>query len=142
MNLLLYGFVALAIMAAVGTGVYKVKKWGADEVRAEWSAANDKARAEEAAKGDAAAKGLEADREKTKTIFRTITKAVDRIVDRPIYRSVCLDADGLRLARCAIDGKSADSCKPDSPVPVPTKPSGRHRGLSLTMDTGSLRNVP
>src|SRR5690349_18907057 len=35
MPLIAYGLIALAILGAVGTGVYKVKQWGADEVRAE-----------------------------------------------------------------------------------------------------------
>ena len=48
MNLLLYGLVALAIMASIGTGVHFVKQWGGNEVRAEWKQAN--ARAETAAR--------------------------------------------------------------------------------------------
>lgn len=28
--------------------------------------------------------------------YRTITKYVDRIIDRPVYRNQCFDADGVR----------------------------------------------
>lgn len=119
MNPILIGFLALAIMAAVGTGVYKVKKWGADEVRTEWAAANEKARAEEAARSAAAAKELEDERAKRKIVYRTITQQVDRIVDRPVYRNTCLDAAGLSCLQSAINGESAAGCKPDSPMPKP-----------------------
>lgn len=44
MGLLAYGIIALAVMGMVGTGVYKVKQWGGNEVRAEWQEANDKAK--------------------------------------------------------------------------------------------------
>lgn len=40
MNLVLYAVLALAVMGMIGTGVYQVKEWGADEVRAEWAEAN------------------------------------------------------------------------------------------------------
>ena len=43
MNLILYAVLALAVMGMIGTGVYKVKQWGAEEVRTEWAAANKKA---------------------------------------------------------------------------------------------------
>lgn len=41
--LILYGVLAFGILVAIGYGVHKVKQWGADEVRAEWAAANLKA---------------------------------------------------------------------------------------------------
>ncbi len=63
------------------------------------------------------AEKLEVKREKAKIIYRTITKEVDKVVERPVYRNTCLDADGLRLARCAIRGQSPDTCKPDKPLP-------------------------
>ena len=34
-TLVIYALVALAVMGAIGTGVYKVKQWGGHEVRAE-----------------------------------------------------------------------------------------------------------
>ena len=40
MNLLLYGFLALGILGALGGIGYKVREAGADSVRVEWAAAN------------------------------------------------------------------------------------------------------
>ena len=138
MGLLAYGLIALAIIAGLG-GLYgTIHHSGVQEGRAEiqkmWDDANAKARARELKQGEQAATGLEADREKAKVIYRTITQQVDRIVERPVYRNVCLDADGLRLARCAIRGESADSCKPDGAVPAPAKPSGRDGRVGLALD--------
>jgi nitric oxide reductase large subunit len=35
MGIIVYAVLALAVMGMIGTGVYKVKQWGGDEVRAE-----------------------------------------------------------------------------------------------------------
>ena len=74
--------------------------------------ANDKALA--------ASQELEAVRGKTEIKYRTITKEVEKIVERPSYSSVCFDADGLRLANAALrpeaTGKSSDG------MPEPTAP--------------------
>lgn len=48
---------------------------------------------------------LEKYRVKTEIVYRTITKQVDKIIDRPIYRDRCFDDDGLRLANAALAGK-------------------------------------
>lgn len=39
------------------------------------------------------------------TVYRTIEKEVERIVERPVYRDQCFDADGLRHLGDAIDGR-------------------------------------
>lgn len=39
-SLLIYALVALAVASVIGAAVYKVKQWGADEVRLEWAEAN------------------------------------------------------------------------------------------------------
>lgn len=118
-NLLLYGMVALAILGTIGAGVYKVKQWGADEVRTEWAEANRKAREKEQAKAAKAADTKEKGDAKAKVVFRTIYKDVDRIVVE--YRDrACLDPSGLSVARAAILGQIADPGKPDKPVrPAP-----------------------
>ena len=118
MNLILYAILALAIMGTIGVGVAKVKAWGGNEVRAEWTAANEKARAAEAAKSAAAAKELEAERAKKKVVYRTITQSVEKYVDRPVYRADCWDADGMRDATAAINGKIATGREPSPAMPA------------------------
>jgi len=120
---LAYGLIALGIIATVTGFVWggyaKGKAQGRAEVQAAWDDANAKARAAEAAKGNKAATGLEADRGKTRVVYKTITQTVDRYIDRPVYRNVCLDADGLRDANRALLGQGADPGQPDRPVPSP-----------------------
>ena len=58
-----------------------------------------------------ASQELEAARGKTEIKYKTITKEVQKVVDRPVYRAVCIDADGLRLANSAL--------RPDAPSSEP-----------------------
>ena len=144
-TMLAYGLIALAILGAVAgliawadqnietsAGVER----GESNVQAKWDAANAKARAEEAAKGDAAAKGLEVRNAKARVIYRTITQAVDRIVEKPVYRNVCLDARGVCLGNAAISGTDPSTCKLDKPVPAATAPDGRGGLYALALDHG------
>jgi len=66
-----------------------------------------------------AAKQLEVANANERVIYQTITKQVDRVVDRPIYRDRCIDDDGLRLARAAIAGEVAAAAEPAGAVPGP-----------------------
>ena len=51
---------------------------------------------------DKASESYEGDRAASKTEFTTITKEVERVIEKPVYRNVCLDDDGLRqLERAA-----------------------------------------
>jgi len=44
----------------------------------------------------------------------TIIREQIKVVDRPVYRNVCLDGDGVRIANAAKNGTS--SAKPTDPV--------------------------
>ena len=75
-------------------------------------------------RGDRAAAGHEADKAKLRTEFLTITQEVERVVEKPVYRDVCFDDDGLRLIGAAISGRAAAS-EPAPAVPGPAEPGGR-----------------
>jgi hypothetical protein len=62
------------------------------------------------------AEELEKARAKREIIYRTITKRVDRIVDRPVYINDCLDDDGLRIANDALAGSATTAGEPDAAV--------------------------
>lgn len=70
-----------------------------------------------ARQANAQAEELEKARADREIIYRTITKQVDRIVDRPIYRTDCIDDDGLRSINEAITGAPASASKPDAAMP-------------------------
>lgn len=108
---------AFLIGAAVaGAGAWKVQNWRAD--------AQEKERLEQAAEKrridaktiDTAATGHEADKREIRTEFLTITQEVERVVEKPVYRDVCLDADGLRVLADAIAPRAAAS-EPARAVP-------------------------
>lgn len=122
-TIIVYALIAIAVMGMIGTGVYKVKQWGGNEVRAEWDADKAATRAREAAASAKAAADLEKSRNERKVVIQTRTRYVDKLVDRPVYRNVCVDADGLRCLTAAIDGKDAAGCKPDGTMPA-AKPPG------------------
>jgi len=121
-SLLLYGLVALAIIGTLGAitaGIYsKGKSEGKAEVQAMWDAANKLQRDREAAAIKSATERLEKANDRTRTVYRTINREVEKVVDRVEYRDLpCFDPVLLRLANCAIRGQSPDSCKPDQPLP-------------------------
>ena len=63
-----------------------------------------------------ASQDLEAIRGKTQIKYKTIVKEVEKLVDRPVYRATCLDADGLRLANSALAREITPSSEPIDPV--------------------------
>ena len=64
------------------------------------------------------AEELEKARAQREIVYRTITQQVDKIVDRPVYRNVCLDDSGLRVINDALRGEaSPDTGQPDAAVP-------------------------
>lgn len=50
--------------------------------------------------GDAKAAEADVQRE---TIVREITREVPKVIDRPVYRNVCIDADGVRIIGRAVE---------------------------------------
>lgn len=51
-----------------------------------------------------AAVAHESDKVRIETEYRDVIKEVQRVVEKPVYRNVCLDDDGMRLLRSAIAG--------------------------------------
>jgi hypothetical protein len=68
---------------------------------------------------------LEAARGKTAIKYKTIVKEVEKIVERPVYSTVCFDADGLRLANAALAGSATAAGQPPDRVPQPAGPGRR-----------------
>lgn len=124
MNLLLYGFVALAILGAIGGIGYEVRKSGYDACKLEWQDAEAERMKDEVGKNFLASAKLEKGNADAKVVYRTITRDVDKVVDRVEYRDVCLDPDGLRLANDALRGARAALGEPDGRVPGPDAAGG------------------
>lgn len=61
---------------------------------------------------DQAATRYEQAREQVRTEFQIIYRDRDRVVEKPVYRNVCLDSDGLRLIRRAITDQAESASQP------------------------------
>jgi len=107
---------ALAGAAIAFGGAWKVQDWryGAKEA-ARLSAAVQAEKARDKASYEAATT-FEKGRTRVETVFNTITETVEVIVDRPVYRNVCLDPDGLRALRDA----AAETAASESGGTLPT----------------------
>jgi hypothetical protein len=105
-----------------------------------------KAREAEATAAYRKAEKLEVANAEAKIVYRAITKEVDRIVDRPIYRDgICFDDDGLRIANDAITGKIAPPAKPDPTLPGTDSVVGRawRDGIKeIGRSVGAVPRVP
>ncbi len=138
-ELIIYVGIALAVVGSIyAVYSYIDHHWettagikrGETTKQAEWDAANAKQRKAEAHKSAKAATGLEKGNADAKVVYRTITQTVDKYIDRPVYRNVCFDDDGLRDANSAILGKITTRDKPDLGMSKPDAAGGRFRGIS------------
>lgn len=70
-------------------------------------------------KVDTSAANHELAKTRIETEFVTITKEVERVVEKPTYRNICLDDDGLRVIAAAIGTAHAAS----QPAPAVSRPN-------------------
>lgn len=75
-----------------------------------------------------ASQHLEEQKDEQRIVYQTITKTVDRIVEKPVYRNVCLDDDGLRAANAALARPAAAAGGPHPSVPGSDAARGRDGG--------------
>ena len=83
--------------------------------------ANKREKAEQK-QANRAATQLEAAHVKTRVVFRTITETVEKIVEKPVYRDMCLDDDGLRAVNTALAGSIAPAAQSVDTLPVAVQP--------------------
>lgn len=121
---MIYTHAAAALLALVlgFTGGWKVQawRWGAADA-ARLAAEAEAARAQRAAQ-DKASEGHEQDRAQQRVQFQTIYRDIEHVVEKPVYRNVCLDADGLRLVERAIGGPERAASEPAATVPGAGRP--------------------
>lgn len=127
--LLIYAFAGLAIVATVGGVYWKVTRdadaKGYARAKAECEAAARLQREAEIGKHNLAATELEKGNAKARVVYRTITREVDKIVERPVYRNVCFEPDGLRRANAALANAGTAASQLDERMPQPLPAVGR-----------------
>ena len=123
MQLIAYGLLALALLGAIGTGVYKVKQWGGDEVRAEVAARDATAIEARRMASHAAATSLARERIVRRKVIEERTVFIDRFIDKLVDSGRCFTNAGVLCLNGAIAGKDGSGCKPDGAMPA-TKPAG------------------
>lgn len=125
MRLAFYGLIALALLATLSLIARAIYNAGAAkcELRHEQAAAAQ--REKEQQQAHTAGSILEAEDGKAKVVYRSITKTVDRFIDRPVYRNTCLDADGLSSVNSALRGPSATAGEFDKSLSRPDTVGGR-----------------
>ena len=115
---MIYTYAAVAVVAAV---LSAGSAWQVQSLRFD---AREKERIEAAAElarnnrqaAQVASEGFENDRTKTEIKYRTITRQVEKIVERPIYAQPCFDDGGLHALRSAL-GTASDTGEPQDAVP-------------------------
>ena len=139
-GLIAYLVLGLAVLASISAIIWwadaniatsaGVKK-GENSKQAEWDKANKDQREKEEKQASTAATKLEVSNVKARVVYRTITREVDKIVEKEVYRHVCFDADGVRLANAALRGEIAPPAKPEKPMPGPLPALRWERSLSV-----------
>ena len=124
-TILIYGLLALAILGVVSGIAWKIYSAGQTAKQVEWQKASAQQAQKETTQSTTAATKLEAKNAEAKVVYKTITRTVDKYIDRPVYRAECFDADGLRDANAALVGQAAAPPKPDYSVPRPDPAGGR-----------------
>lgn len=115
---MIYTYAATALIAAaVSAGsAWKIQNWRFDAREKERIEAQLELRRNNEKAATVASTGFEQDRTKNETRTRTVYVKVDKIIDRPVYRNVCVDDDGLRLLNDQIR-RADDAAEPGNPVP-------------------------
>lgn len=100
----MYVYVAVALLAAFlsGAGTWKVQDWRYAAKDKERMEAAQEARRMAEKQGDGAAVGHEGDKVKIRKVFQVVNQEVERVVEKPVYRDICFDDDGLRLVTSTI----------------------------------------
>jgi len=100
---------ALAGLAIGFTGGWWVQGWRHDSMELERQETARESGRLAARAAEAVSARHEDDKAALRAEFKPIYKEVEVVVQKPVYRNVCLDADGLRLLERAVRGPATAS---------------------------------
>lgn len=109
---------ALAGAAIAFAGAWQIQAWRADsaELKRTQAAKTEFLKREKEAYAPSVAH--EQFKQRERVVYEVITETVDKIIERPVYRNVCIDPDGLRSLNAAVRGSADDPSQPRPAVPV------------------------
>lgn len=113
----LVGAILLAVTSFGAGWKMSSNSWKADLLAAEQEHAQQMKAEIDRTNGIAAE--LETEKGKSRVVYKTITKRVEKVVERPVYRAECIDDDGLSLINSALLGQAPSEPKPADGVPAP-----------------------
>lgn len=109
--------VALVVGALLGAWAgWEVQGWRKDAAIADIEREQQRAKDAQAGKADQASSDHAQNAETIRAEAQIIIREVPRVVEKPVYRNVCIDPDGLRLIGRAIRGAGGAS-EPAPAVP-------------------------
>ena len=114
----------LLLSVAVG-GMMAGIKWHAGQDAIKENARQVNQRATERLQrqnSNTAAVAHESDKVRIETEYRDVIKEVQRVVEKPVYRNVCLDPDGLSVIGDALARAYNDPGEPGNAVPKAATP--------------------
>ena len=90
--------IAVAVSALLAFGsAWKIQDWRFDSKEKERLEQVQEAKQMREKQISAASVGYEKKKGVTRVKYVTITQEVEKIVDRPVYKNICLDDDGIKL---------------------------------------------
>lgn len=111
-------FLAGVLVGSVG--IWQVQAWRFKSIEHDRQVAQQRDTLKRQERADEAAASHEDFKAKEDVRHVERVKIVRQLVDRPVYRNVCIDGDGLRELNAAIRGQ--DPGQPAPAVPGPAKP--------------------
>ena len=115
----------ILLLAVFVGGMMAGIKWHAGQDAIKENARQVNQRAEERMRrqnANTAAVAFEGDRVRIETEFRDVIREVDRVIEKPVYRNVCLDPDGLSVIGDALARAYNDPGEPGNAVPKAATP--------------------
>lgn len=121
---LLQVVLAGALLATGFASGWKVENWRQSKLRLEEVQRIQKERDELLKRYNSKSQAFEILRHTLASEQRKTNAVVREIIERPVYRTDCIDDDGLRQLNNAIHGRAAAASEPSSAVPVNRRTGG------------------
>ena len=120
----IYTYVAVALIsgACAATAAWQVQGWRHDSIEHARQVNQRATERLQRQNSNTAAVAHESDKVRIETEYRDVIKEVQRVVEKPVYRNVCFDPDGLSVIGDALARAYNDPGEPGNAVPKAATP--------------------